>query len=161
MADLKALYEGLGYQNVITYIQSGNVIFDHSSDDLKIIKSTIEATIDKKYGFDVYVDVRKADDYQKIYQNLPFQNVELQKDGTQIVISFLEGVPEPLNIDTLLGSVIAPERLIIKENIIYLHCPNGYGKTKLSNTFIEKKLALKATTRNLKTVAKLSEMAAQ
>lgn len=105
--------------------------------------------------------MRKADDYQKIYQNLPFQNVELQKDGTQIVISFLEGVPEPLNIDTLLGSVIAPERLIIKENIIYLHCPNGYGKTKLSNTFIEKKLALKATTRNLKTVAKLSEMAAQ
>jgi len=158
MAELKILYEKLACENVITYIQSGNVIFDHSSADPALLKTEIETSIEKKYRFDVYVDVRKADDFRKTLDEMPFEDIDLEQDGSKILVTFLQDTPENSRAKLLLEYVKEPEKLILANRALYLHCPNGYGKTKLSNSFIENKLKMKATTRNLKTVTKLCEL---
>lgn len=155
MADLKKLYVEAGCQNVITYIQSGNVIFDFPSDDKEKIITILEKAIESKYAFQVPIDLRTDDEIEKIYNALPFENISLEEDGSRILIGFMSRNPVPDEITSLRKFQHETEDLIIKDDILYLHCPNGFGKSKLSNTNIESKLNVVSTTRNLKTVAKL------
>jgi uncharacterized protein (DUF1697 family) len=158
MTDLKALYESLDFQNVVTYIQSGNVIFDtlvDSTDDLKI---TIEKAIEEKYKFHVPVEIRTNHEIENIIRNCPFGSVNLVEDGTKVLVTFLSSEPQEVMASDIQKYVVAPEKLVVRGKEVYLHCPNGYGKTKLSNTFIEKKLKVEATTRNWKSVHKLHEL---
>ncbi len=158
MTDLKALYESLDFQNVVTYIQSGNVIFDtlvDSTDDLKI---TIEKAIEEKYKFHVPVEIRTNHEIENIIRNCPFGSVNLVEDGTKVLVTFLSSEPQEVMASDIQKSVVAPEKLVVRGKDVYIHCPNGYGKTKLSNTFIEKKLKVVATTRNWKSVHKLHEL---
>jgi len=157
MADLKALYVSLGFFDVITYIQSGNVIFNS---ELKVdeIVTLIEKDISKKYAFDVPVQVREVSDFGSIIKNCPFTELDLIEEGTRVMVTFLATVPSAKNVEKLMTYVKEPERLVFHGSHIYLHCPNGYGKTKLSNTFIEKNLGVSTTTRNWKSVEKLYEL---
>ncbi|MEZ5757495.1 MAG: DUF1697 domain-containing protein [Emcibacteraceae bacterium] len=158
MTDLKALYENIGAENVTTYIQSGNVIFNHALKDPDQIKNLIEQSIETRYSFFVHVDVRKTDEFFTILNDLPFKKFDPEQDGTKILMTFLENNPEATLKEKLMDYVKEPEKLIYGNRVIYLHCPNGYGKTNLSNVFIENKLKTKATTRNLKSVIKLIEL---
>ena len=159
MVDLKALYEGLGFIDVITYIQSGNVIFDAPSNDPRKIKLNIEAAIEKKYAFHVDVQLRSKNELDEIFKNLPFENVNLEQDGSKILVTFLSGQPDAKEFDQLSKYAAPSENLLLGDHALYLHCPDGYGKTKLSNVLIEKKLNLVSTTRNLRTLVKLCELA--
>lgn len=158
MADLKILFEEIGFQNVVTYIQSGNVIFDAADNGIQLIKEDIEKVIKAKYNYTVNVEVRSKNNLNKVYENMPFENIDLATDGNKVVVTFLSAKPALEDLNLLNHYLVPPEKLIAGKQEIYLHCPNGYGKTKLSNTHIEKKLGLSSTTRNLKTVAKLCEM---
>jgi len=158
MKDLKALYENIGFTNVVTYIQSGNVIFDSdgSYDDV-IVK--IQSAITKQYGFDVPVQVREVKHFESIIKACPFSELDLVAEGTRVMVTFLADVPSDVYIDKLMEYVKEPERLVVLgRREVYLHCPNGYGKTKLNNCFLENKLQVKATTRNWKSVLKLWEL---
>jgi len=159
MKDLKSLYESLGFENVLTYIQSGNVIFDSAIDHVEDIQKIIEDAIKAKYKFEVPVDIRTSNEFKKVLARLPFDDVNLETDGTKMLITFLAQEPDNDAVNTLMAYVKPPEKLVLGDKCIYLHCPNGYGKTKLSNVFIEKKLNVLATTRNLKSVNKLCELA--
>ncbi len=77
-----------------------------------------------------------------------------------MLVTFLSEKPDKKKITAIEKFVISPERLVVKGKHVYLYCPNGYGKSKLSNTFLENKLGVVATTRNWKSVSKLHEMAA-
>lgn len=159
MKELKSLYESLGFENVLTYIQSGNVIFDSDIDHAEDIERSIRDAIKAKYNFEVPVDIRTSHEFKEVLANLPFDDVNLETDGTQMLITFLAQQPDKSAVNRLMEYVKAPEKLTLGDKCIYLHCPNGYGKTKLSNVFIEKKLDVLATTRNLKSVNKLCELA--
>jgi len=159
MKDLKSLYERLGFENVTTYIQSGNVIFDCDSDDVNDIKSKIETAIKQQYDFEVPVNVRSSCEFKEVLARVPFDDVNLETDGTKMLVTFLDKQPKSNEIDALIEYVKSPEKLVLGDKCVYLHCPNGYGKTKLTNVFIEKKLKVIATTRNLKSVYKLCELA--
>lgn len=158
MVDLKDLYEKLGFKNVVTYIQSGNVILDAPSNDRREIKLNIEAAIEKRYGFYVYVQLRSKSELDEIYSKLPFENINLEQDGSKILVTFLSGQPSAEEFDQLCKYVSPSENLLQGDQVLYFHCPDGYGKTKLSNVLIEKKLNLISTTRNLRTVAKLCQL---
>jgi len=158
MADLKNLYESLGFENVLTYIQSGNVIFDSKENPENIVEK-IELAIQEKYTFKVPVQIRNVSVFENIIQSCPFPKLDLIEEGTRVMVTFLDREPEEPNIALLMDYVKAPERLLVQGREVYLHCPNGYGKTKLSNNFIENKLKVKATTRNWKSVLKLFELA--
>jgi len=157
MADLKALYVSLGFCDVLTYIQSGNVIFSSELNEDEIVM-LIEKAISKKYAFDVSVQVRKVEVFEKLITECPFTEFDLLEEGTRVMVTFLATLPSEENVAKLMTYVKEPERLVFHDRHIYLHCPNGYGKTKLSNTFIEKKLGVSTTTRNWKSVVKLYEL---
>lgn len=159
MTDLKELFEKLGHGDVTTYIQSGNVIFS-SNEQIELIKDNIEKAIEKNYAFSVKVLVKPAADFPNILEKMPFKNVTVEKDGSKILVTFLSEKPTAPDIEIFKEKALPSEKLIFADQLFYLHCPDGYGKTKLSNEYIERKLKTSATTRNLKTVAKLCELSA-
>ena len=159
MVDLKILYEEQGFENVITYIQSGNVIFEsNTKQNIEALKKIIEKAIEAKYTFYVPVDIRTNLELEQIIQKCPYSEAKEEENGTKVLVTFLQSLPSEETKELLLTYVKSPERLIIQGREVYLYCPNGYGKSKLTNTFIEKKLGISATTRNWKSVKKLYEL---
>jgi uncharacterized protein (DUF1697 family) len=84
--------------------------------------------------------------------------LDLVEEGTRVMVTFLVSVPSREQVEKLMTYVNEPERLVLVGKEVYLHCPNGYGKTRLSNNLLEKKLGVAATTRNWKSVIKLHEL---
>jgi uncharacterized protein (DUF1697 family) len=158
MADLKSLYEFLGFQNVVTYIQSGNVIFDTTVKNKDVLKAKIEDAIEKRFKFYVPVQIRTNREIGNILENCPFGSVDLGDDGTKVLVTFLSSKPSEVRVSYIQKYVLPPEKLFVRGKEVYLYCPNGYGKSKLSNIFLEHKLGVEATTRNWKSVNKLHEL---
>ncbi len=158
MKELKALYESLNLDKVSTYIQSGNVVFNSEQYAEDELKHNIEIAIEKHYGFNVPVIIINNSKFSKALTDLPFKDIELATQGSKILFSFLSKTPDKDLIDTLHHYLTASEQLIILGDVVYLYCPDGYGKTKVTNNLLERKLAVTSTTRNLKTVIKLQEM---
>ena len=154
MADLKTLIETLEFKEVFTYIQSGNVVFksDGNLPDMGLAKK-IEAAIEKKYGFQVPVIIRNIEELDKVISNNPFLAIE------KLHVTFLSQAPKENNIKSIENIDFSPDRFFIKGKEVFLHIPESYGETKLSNKFFENKLKVTATTRNWKTVNKLFEIA--
>jgi len=100
----------------------------------------------------VPVELRTNRAIGDIIKNNPFGAIVLAENGTKVLVTFLGAEPDKVKVSTVLSYVILPEKLVIEGKEIYLYCPNGYGKSKLSNAFLENKLGVKATTRNWKSV---------
>lgn len=158
MADLKDLFTGLGFTNVLTYIQSGNVIFETNVKNKTELNVIIEKAIKEKYNFNVPLIIRTNKEINSIIKAFPFESVDLSKDESKVAVAFLDSIPAQENVTALLTYVKEPERLGVIGKNVYLYCPNGFGRTKLSNNFIEKKLNIIATSRNWKSVNKLFEL---
>lgn len=157
MAELKAMYEIMGFAQVITYIQSGNVIFEAKKTDAEKLAKAISHEIFKTFNFEVPVLVKTIEDWEKIISHNPFilKNADLSK----LHVTLLSGeADKELAEKITAGNYADDEFTIIGENI-YLFCPGGYGNTKLTNNFFESKLKINATTRNWNTINKLMELA--
>jgi uncharacterized protein (DUF1697 family) len=158
MADLVVLYESLGLNDVITYVRSGNVIFSSRETDVKQLSILIEEKIDQVFRLRSSILVITSAILQKIITNNPFLK-EKDMDTGKLYVTFLFEMPSESNLRQLKNARYETDRFIIAGGAIYLYCPNGYGRTKLSNNFFEKKLGVAATTRNWKTVNTLLSMA--
>lgn len=158
MTELKSLYILLGFRNIVTYIQSGNVIFETSHQNEADIKYKIEEAIEQKFNFKVPVLIRTNSEIRRIIKNCPFKNVNFTENGTKLAVTFLSSIPSKESVLEIQKYAIAPEKLVVIGREIYLYYPNGFGKTKLTNILFEKKLSLKASTRNWKSVLKLYEL---
>ena len=159
MKDLKALYEKFGYINVITYIQSGNVIFESATDNSDKIRNNLEQAITKNYDFSVDILVLSVTEFIRVLEKLPFKNFDLEKDGTKIIVTFLSDNPDSLCLEKMMTYAAPNEEMIPGNKALYFRFPDGYGKTKLTNVLMERKLKVSTTSRNLKTVVKLVELA--
>jgi len=159
MTDLKELYEKLGFSQVTTYIQSGNVIFKSNEKlpDTRLAKK-IEKAIYEKYDFEVAVIIRSAEEIKKTISSNPFLK-EKNCDTKRLYVTFLSEIPAKENVESIENIHFLPDKFIVSEKEIYLYVPKGYGETKISNNFFEQKLKVKATTRNWNTVNKLSDLA--
>lgn len=156
MDDLKILYENLQLENVMTYIQSGNVVFQSNIQSCKALADLISKQIHQQFQLDVPVIVKSLEEFNDLYENNPF--VTQNKDTEKLYIIFLsENINEPVIEE--INKYAGDDLFIIYKSAIYLFCTNGYGKTKLTNTFFEKKLKILATTRGWTTVSKLREIA--
>jgi uncharacterized protein (DUF1697 family) len=158
MAELKSLYESLHFESVTTYIQSGNVVF-HSCIDGEALKTSIETAIEQHFKFDVPVLILNKIQLNNAAQNLPFTALDIEQEGSKIILFFLSDSPSSDQTDVLEAYLTNSEQLVIGESVIYLYCPNGLGKSKLTNKLIETKLKLTSTARNIKTVNKLRLLA--
>lgn len=151
MQSLQETYEGLGFSNVNTYIQSGNVIFQSKESELDKLERKISQEILKEFSFNVPVLIRKNTELKEIIEENPFKG----EDSNKVYITFLSSKPSRNCIENLLQEESATDKYCLKGRTIYLFCLNGYGKTMLTNNYFENKLKVKATTRNFKTVNEL------
>ena len=157
MTDLDALCVGLGHTAVVTYIQSGNVVFKSRSKSAAALASSIEARITRDLGLDVRVLVRTHAELAKVVRVNPF--LKSGADPARLHVTFLDAAPDAA-LTRAVGEYDAGVdefRVIGRE--VFLHCPDGYGNTKINNGFFEKRLKAIATTRNWNTVNKLAELA--
>ena len=159
MTDLIQLFLDLGYLDVLTYIQSGNVLFKSEEQETSKIEQSIVKAIKNKFEYSVTVLVLVKNQIESIYNSNPFIEKIKNLDRTKLFTTFLNSAPNLEDISELnkLINSIDDEYKII-DNTIYLYCPNGYGKTKLNNNLVEKKLKVNATTRNWKTITKIFEL---
>ena len=157
MADLKALFESQGFENVQTYIQSGNVVFECDKASTKEIARLIEAAIVKQYNYHVPTLVLTVKEIEISIERNPFIG-QPHIDTKNLAITFLESIPYPENLEKLAKIDFPPDQFIVDDLKIYLNLPNGAGRTKLTNNLFENKLKVSATSRNWRTVNKLVEM---
>lgn len=161
MADLKQLFINLNFDNITTYIQSGNVIFSSSENEISKIEENIKDAIKKKFDYDVKVLVITKQDIEKIFASNPFLENQ-DPDITKMCVTFLSDLPTSENMLKLEKHTSNyTDEYKINEKHIFLHCPSGFAKTKLTNNLIERKLKLDATSRNWKTITKLVELSNQ
>ena len=158
MDALREMFRQLGFSDVQSYIQSGNLIFRSDLSNSELIEKSISAKISETFGFPVQVLVLDRDELWDTIKNNPFPD-DSTKEPAYMHISFLSGRPDKELINIVLTGDCAPDEFRVGDKAIYLYCPVGYGNTKLSNTFFEKKLKLTATTRNLKTANEILAIA--
>ena len=157
MNELKELHEALGLKDVVTYIQSGNVVFTSDDADLAQLPRQIEDGFAQKFGFQVKVMVRTSAELQDIIDNNPFQN-QTMKEPKWMVVLFLATHPESTAMEDLQKAYIGPEELCLSGQELYTYYPNGIGRSKLSLTLIEKKLKTIGTGRNWNTILQLQKL---
>lgn len=158
MDALKKMYETLGFSHIKTYVQSGNVIFASNQSDTQKIESKITAQIRMDFGFEVPVIVLTIDQLREIIEQNPF-STNTGKEERFMHVTFLEKEPKDFVAKDLEAKLQNREAFHFSGKAIYLYCPDGYGKTKLNNGFIENKLKVTATTRNWKTTNELLRLA--
>lgn len=148
MADLRALAEAAGFNEVRTYIQSGNLVFstDTTSSDAK---STLEEKLANYAEKPVGVVVRNAQEMSEVLEANPFPDAEPSKVG----VLFLDDAPPANTTETAKGQ--ADELIELGKREVYIHFPSGMGRTKLRLTAMSV-----GTVRNINTVSKLVKMAA-
>jgi uncharacterized protein (DUF1697 family) len=160
MKELRQAYEALGLANVQTYVQSGNVVFDAAPQSSSKVAALLEAHLQRCLGFAVPVLVRSRSEFAKVVETNPFAK-QPTKDPTKFHVTFLASRPSAAALGSLDTTRDQADEYILADRQIYLCCPGGYGETKFSNGFFEKKLKVSATTRNWKTVLALHALAGQ
>ena len=158
MDALQKMYKNLCFDSITTYIQSGNVVFRSIETEHEKLEKKISKQIKKDFGFEAPVIVLTMDNLSKIIDNNPFLK-DYSRDPNFLHVTFLSSKPEKYDIKAIEEKKLSGEEIVIAENAVYLYCPNGYGKTKLNNNFLETKLKVGTTTRNWKTVNKLLQIA--
>lgn len=155
---LRKSYENMGFHNVTTYLQSGNVIFTGNEFEINDLEQKISQQIEKDIGFEVPVIVLTIDKLQKVIENNPFLK-EPDKDQAFLHVTFLSTKPDHFDRVTIEDKKQNGEEIFFTDIAVYLYCPNGYGRTKLNNNFLEAKIKVGATTRNWKTTNELLKIA--
>jgi uncharacterized protein (DUF1697 family) len=159
MTYLAALYKKLGFKDVVTYIQSGNVVFSNKGDlHVPDIKSKIENSIQKKFNYEIPVLIRSVDEIKNIISINPFKT-EKDFDPAKLAVVFLTDKPTDNQIMKVININYPPDKFKIIGKEIFIYCPNGFGKTKLYSNFFENKMKVKGTARNWKTITTILEIA--
>ncbi len=156
MPDLRALFASLGAEDVATYVQSGNVIFTSADGPGKLTKA-IEQRIRRDLGLTVTVVLRTRAQLAKVLTGNPF--ADDGREPATLHVTFLAEKPDRARVRKLDPARAEPDEFRVIGQEIYLHCPNGYGRSKLTNGYFETQLGVGATTRNWRTVTKLAELA--
>jgi len=160
MENLRASFEALGFRRVRSYVQSGNVIFEATKSSSNNLPKLIGDKILIDCGFSAPVVLRTAEEVKQIVAGNPFLNVK-GIDRSKLHVTFLSQLPATANNGRLDRLDSDPDQFRVRGQEIYLYCPNGYGRSKLSNNATEKLLGVEATTRNWKTVNVLAEMSSE
>ena len=158
MEALKEMYTDLGFRKVTTYIQSGNVIFQSSQPDAMLVSDLITSGIVSRFALKVPVLVLHYNEFQAVLSNNPFLETS-GVDISKLHITFLSGIPGLTNVEALKNTSCLPDEFVLSERAVYLMCPDGYGNTKLTNSYFENKLKVTATTRNVRTSNELLRIA--
>jgi uncharacterized protein (DUF1697 family) len=154
MAELKAMFEAMGFKNVRTFIQSGNVVFESPAKP-DVIKKKIESGLKKSFGYEVNVIIRGKNEMEKIIKDYPFSKVKGHEDS-KITVGFLETEPSKDKIKELEAFNTDNEIFVMKGNNLY-HLVRGNFSDSIffKKNIVEKTLKIICTARNWNTTNKI------
>ncbi|CAH2399845.1 DUF1697 domain-containing protein [Mesorhizobium ventifaucium] len=158
MAELRSFFEELGFGDVATYVQSGNVVFLSAKGDAATLTKKLEAEFEKKWGFFSRIMVRDLGWFERLMAENPYP--EVAGDPTKLHAYVLERSPTADEVARLAEKCTGPERFEIRGDVLYLHAPEGLGKSVFAK-LIPRTLKVPGTARNWRTVLMLLEMAGQ
>ena len=154
MIDLRDHLDELGWEGILTYIQSGNIIFRCQKGNPVKIANEIKLKLKEKYGFDVPALVLEPQDLLHIIQNHPFAR-DPGNVVERLAVTFLFDKPQADLVKNLEGIRQPNEHFQVYGKFIFLYYPDGFGRAVFTNNAFEKALQTEATTRNWNTIHKL------
>ncbi len=157
MAELRELVAGLGFLDVASHLQSGNLVFSAPGSEPQQAARAIQAAIAERLGMSIAVLARSGAELERVVRAHPLRDIAT--NPSRLLVVFLSTPLDP----ALLGEVderqFAPDRFVAGEREIYVWAPRGVSETKLTHAFWEKRLAgVSATARNWNTVERLLAM---
>jgi uncharacterized protein (DUF1697 family) len=152
MAELRTILSGLGLSSVSTYLQSGNAIVEDDGATAESIERSITDTLTQAVQRPVDALVRTLADFEALVAANPFA---LRHPRTELHATFLKVAPGADQFAALELPAGVPDEFTRGDRVIYVRCPEGYGNTKLTNAFFERRLKVSASTRNWNTVLNL------
>jgi uncharacterized protein (DUF1697 family) len=154
MAPLREALEAAGLKEVQTYIQSGNVI---ASSNLKppALERLVHQVIADHFGGDIAVMARSVPYFERMLAEIPFKDADPKK----LYFTVLSAAPEPALLNAFVATDHAPEKVLTKDDKVYVLYATRYSDSKLNNNAMERKLKVSATTRVYNTVANLLRLA--
>lgn len=156
MAELRKHLASLGFSNLATYIQSGNIIFQSTSEENSVLEEKIHQNIKENYGFDVPVIVRSQEEWQKVVDRFPYSLGD--HEINRLAVVYLKEKPTHTPEEEINKFRTANDEVVYADKEVYLYMPDGFGVSKLTNNVFERKLKVAATSRNWKTTIKLLEL---
>ncbi len=157
MAELKEMFVALGYIDVSTYIQTGNVIFQSSVRSTSKLETALEQELERSFGSAPKVIVRTVPDLARVVATSPYP--KRGADPARHHVTFLSEAPSKACLTGFRPPPSGNDELTIIGREVYVHTPDGYATTKLTGTYLERHLGVSSTTRNWNTVTKLSALA--
>jgi uncharacterized protein (DUF1697 family) len=158
MPVLAAVYKSLGFEDVKTYVQSGNVVFRTKLRDLKKVAKLIEDAIEKEFGFHSDVHLRTTAEMREVVAKNPFAKRKDVIPG-KLLVSFLPSAPSASACEKLAAMDIAPEELHVVGREMFIYFPNGQARPRLKWPLVDKILTVTSTGRNWNSVTALLAMA--
>ncbi|MEZ4771996.1 MAG: DUF1697 domain-containing protein [Bacteroidia bacterium] len=150
MKELTKLLESEGFTHVKTYIQSGNVVFQSPTKP----EDEVGRVIEERFGFKPYVFILSKNELAQAVANNPYKTSE----GKTVHFFFCDKVPQDVNYELLDSLKIESEAYMLIDQVLYLHTPDGIGRSKLVEKMGKAFPAVTMTARNLNTINKLMEM---
>jgi uncharacterized protein (DUF1697 family) len=156
MAELRSICTDLGWTDVQSYIQSGNLIFRSSAEPARL-ETDLEKAIEHRFGFSVAVLVRAGEELPGYVAGNPFPD-ESERQPNRVMLALSKRPPNAGAVDELERRATAGERVVQVGDAIWIHYPGGSGPSKLSPGLLDRVTGSPVTTRNWRTVLKLQEM---
>jgi uncharacterized protein (DUF1697 family) len=158
MSDLRELCTGLGFEDVRTVLQSGNLVFSSSARTPSSLERLLEAEVKKQLGVETRFFVRTVKEWQGAIADNPF-HAEAERDPSHLLVMFLRDTPQAKQVKALQAAIQGREVVRAKGRHAYLVYPDGMGTSRLTINVIEKHLGTQGTARNWNTVAKMATLA--
>ena len=156
MPALRTMFEDLGHQNVRTYVQSGNVVFEAPRRTPKKLAGEIEEGVAASFGHDISVIIRSRSELERVASENPFAAEGVAPLSLHVV--FLAETPPARAVMAIDPDKWLPDKFEVSGSEIYLLLPNGMGRSKMSISYFEKALDIRGTARNWNTVNKLRDL---
>ncbi len=159
MVDLRALVSELGFIDVRTVLQSGNLIFESDAQSPAQIEEILKEAVEDRLGLKTEIFVRTAKEWAATVDANSFPK-EAESDPAHLVVVFLQGAPDRKNIAALESAIVGREVFHAKGRQLYIVYPDGIGRSRLTNSLIERKLNTNGTARNWNTMLKVASLTA-
>jgi uncharacterized protein (DUF1697 family) len=158
MSDLRDLVGGLGFEDVRSLLQTGNLVFRSETRDGAQVERRLEAEAARRLGLETDFIVRSAEEWEAVVAGNPFP-AEAKRDPGHLLVVFLKGAPVAKGVESLQAAIKGREVVRARGKDAYIVYPDGIGRSRLTNALIEKHLGTRGTGRNWNTVLKLQALA--
>jgi uncharacterized protein (DUF1697 family) len=159
MADLRGLLTQLSFDGAQSLLQSGNLVFRGKTRPGGQVERLLETGAGERLALQTDFFVRTAQEWKAVVAHNPFRR-EAEHDPGHLVVMFLKTTPDVTGVTALLDDLTGPEVVQADGRHLYITYPNGIGRSRLTNAFIEKRLSTRGTGRNWNTVLKLAALVA-